>query len=98
MTITSLLSKRYDQLNSEGKFNFTLANCKNRPQLEIMGSQGANLMKKLAIISCLILLGSPVFAAKGQGPKAQARKACKAEMPSASKAELKKCVMGKLKK
>lgn len=55
-------------------------------------------MKKLAIISCLILLGSPVFAAKGQGPKAQARKACKAEMPSASKAELKKCVMGKLKK
>lgn len=55
-------------------------------------------MKKLAIISCLLILANPVFAAKGSGPKAQARKACKQEMPKATKAELKKCVISKLKK
>lgn len=54
-------------------------------------------MKLTTILLSLMFAASPVFAAKANGPKATAHKACKAENPKASKAELKKCVSTKLK-
>lgn len=54
-------------------------------------------MKLATALFSIMFIASPVFAAKANGPKAAAHKACKSENPKASKAELKKCVSTKLK-